>query len=191
MKVYAYENKYFNIDIPENYKLTENTEYMYKWDNNHKYVAITINSNLKTQFIIKDFSEEDLIKRKEYIEEGLNKGLEKYNIKATVSNMKKYITEDNSYLEYDIYYPTKEHTGYDTYQKSRMYATKNYIMTLTYSSDKNLDEDTEYKTLLDSFKIIDTELVIKDSYKKLIYIIVIVGTVLGLIGGIMSFKKRK
>ena len=105
--------------------------------------------------------------------------------------MKKYITEDNSYLEYDIYYPTKEHTGYDTYQKSRMYATKNYIMTLTYSSDKNLDEDTEYKTILDSFKIIDTELVIKDSYKKLIYIIVIVGTVLGLIGGIMSFKKRK
>ena len=191
VNVYAYENKYFNIDIPEEYKLSEQEEYVYKWENKNNYIAITINSNLKLEYNIETFKEEDLVKQKEYIENGINKGLEKYNITAEVSNVTKSKDNNHSYLEYDIYYPSEKLTGYNMYQKGRMYTTKNYITTIIYSSDKEIKDNEECKTILNSFKIIDTELVIKNGYKRLLLFILIVGGILGIIGGIVSYKKRK
>ena len=129
IKVNAYENKYFNISIPDNYKLTENEEYIYKWEKDKKYIAITINSNLDLKYNIETFDEEELSKQKEYLENGINEGLKKYNLKAEVSNINKLSKENTYYLEYDIYYPSKELTGYDMYQKGRMY---HYLITLVH-----------------------------------------------------------
>ena len=72
-----------------------------------------------------------------------------------------------------------------------MYTTKNYITTIIYSSDTELKNNEEYNNILNSFKIIDTELVIKSGYKRLLVFILVIGGILGIIGGIVSYKKRK
>ena len=47
--IYAYENEYFSIDIPENYKLTMNENNIYKWENKDKYISITVADNTQTK----------------------------------------------------------------------------------------------------------------------------------------------
>ena len=88
-------------------------------------------------------------------------------------------------------WPTKESTGYDTYQRGYTFTTDKYIMMLTYSSDSELDNNTELTNLIDSFKVLDSEIVYNDKYRYRIMIIIAV--VVGLIGLTISaiIKKRK
>jgi hypothetical protein len=64
-------------------------------------------------------------------------------------------------------------------------------MMLTYSSDSELDNNTELTNLIDSFKVLDSEIVYNDKYRYRIMIIIAV--VVGLIGFTISaiIKKRK
>ena len=127
----------------------------------------------------------------EYIENSINEQLKDYNIKVDVKNVRKEKINDRNCIVYDTVWPTKESTGYDTYQRGYTFTTDKYIMMLTYSSDSELDNNTELTNLINSFKVLDSEIVYNDKYRYKIMIIIAV--VVGLIGFTISaiIKKRK
>ncbi|UKI58757.1 MAG: FeoB-associated Cys-rich membrane protein [Clostridium sp.] len=64
-------------------------------------------------------------------------------------------------------------------------------MMITYSSDSELDNNTELTDLVNSFEVLDSEIVYNDKYRYRVMIIIAV--VFGLIGFTISaiIKKRK
>ena len=186
----AYESDYFKIDIPNNYKETIIEDAVYKWENNNKYIAIKLSFNSLTKYNVKDYTEEEIQKQKEYIEEKLNESLKEYNIEATVSRIEKLHDDNYYYLEYDIYYPSKTLYGYNTYQRGRMYTTKNYITAIVYNSDKEITNDDEEIKSLNSIYIKDDEFTRRD-YKRSLLLMITIGIILGIFGYFTEKKKRK
>lgn len=186
----ALENSYFKIDIPEGYKEEINESSLYKWTKDNNYITITIDNNTNRYDILR-YTEDDMKKYEEYIENSINEQLKDYNIKVDVKNVRKEKINDRNCIVYDTVWPTKESTGYDTYQRGYTFTTDKYIMMLTYSSDSELDNNTELTNLIDSFKVLDSEIVYNDKYRYRIMIIIAV--VVGLIGLTISaiIKKRK
>lgn len=186
----ALENSYFKIDIPEGYKEEINESILYKWTKDNNYITITIDNNTNRYDILR-YTEDDMKKYEEYIENSINEQLKDYNIKVDVKNVRKEKINDRNCIVYDTVWPTKESTGYDTYQRGYTFTTDKYIMMLTYSSDSELDNNTELTNLIDSFKVLDSEIVYNDKYRYRIMIIIAV--VVGLIGFTISaiIKKRK
>ena len=191
--VFAYENKFFKVELPDSYKQTVNETNMFKWVKDNNYLAITISDNTKLKYNVVEFKDEDLVTQKEYLEKGINDGLKKYEITAEVSNINKVTKDNSTYLEYDVFYPSKDITGYDTYQKGRMYTTNKYITTVIFNSDKEIKEDNqEYQNIMNSLTILDSNIVIKTiTIKDYIIAIVSVGIIAGIIGAIISQKKKK
>lgn len=191
--VFAYENKFFKVELPDSYKQTVNETNMFKWVKDNNYLAITISDNTKLKYNVVEFKDEDLVTQKEYLEKGINDGLKKYEITAEVSNINKVTKNNTTYLEYDVFYPSKEITGYDTHQKGRMYTTNKYITTVIFNSDKEIKEDNqEYQNIMNSLTILDSNIVIKTiTIKDYIIAIVLVGVIAGIIGAIISQKKKK
>ena len=191
--VFAYENKFFKVELPDSYKQTVNETNMFKWVKDNNYLAITISDNTKLKYNVVEFKDEDLVTQKEYLEKGINDGLKKYEITAEVSNINKVTKDNSTYLEYDVFYPSKDITGYDTYQKGRMYTTNKYITTVIFNSDKEIKEDNqEYQNIMNSLTILDSNIVIKTiTIKDYIIAIVLVGIIAGIIGAIISQKKKK
>ena len=190
VNVNALENSYFKIDIPEGYKEEINESSLYKWTKDNNYITITIDNNTNRYDILR-YTEDDMKKYEEYIENSINEQLKDYNIKVDVKNVRKEKINDRNCIVYDTVWPTKESTGYDTYQRGYTFTTDKYIMMLTYSSDSELDNNTELTNLIDSFKVLDSEIVYNDKYRYRIMIIIAV--VFGLIGFKISaiIKKRK
>lgn len=190
VNVNALENSYFKIDIPEGYKEEINESSLYKWTKYNNYITITIDNNTNRYDILR-YTEDDMKKYEEYIENSINEQLKDYNIKVDVKNVRKEKINDRNCIVYDTVWPTKESTGYDTYQRGYTFTTDKYIMMLTYSSDSELDNNTELTNLIDSFKVLDSEIVYNDKYRYRIMIIIAV--VVGLIGFTISaiIKKRK
>ena len=192
ISVKAYENRYFKLDLKDDFKQTVNKTNVYKWEKGNDYIAITISDNTTLQYNVETFTDEDLNNQKVYLEDGINKGLEKYNLKAEVSNLVKVKNDKSTYLEYDVYYPSKKTTGYDTYQKGRMYTTAKYITTVIYNSDKEITEENKnYKSIMDSFIIIDKEINTGVSNSsKIIISIITFGLFIGLIISLIKNKKQ-
>jgi len=190
INVNALENSYFKIDIPEGYKEEINESSLYKWTKDNNYITITIDNNTNRYDILR-YTEDDMKKYEEYIENSINEQLKDYNIKVDVKNVRKEKINDRNCIVYDTVWPTKESTGYDTYQRGYTFTTDKYIMMLTYSSDSELDNNTELTNLIDGFKVLDSEIVYNDKYRYRIMIIIAV--VVGLIGFTISaiIKKRK
>lgn len=184
----AYENDYFKIDIPIDFKEEQVEDNIYKWTNNNKYIAITIADNSNLKYDISSYTDTDIEKQKEYLMENLNTGLEDYKVNVDVPYIKKIDLNDKTILRYSLYYPTKESTGYDIYQIGNVFTTKNYIITIIYSSDNEINE-SEY-SFINNFEIKDDK-VISINRVKYIYYIVAIGIILGVIGYILSLKKRK
>ena len=190
MKINAFENNTFKIDIPESYKETINQDDVYKWEKDNNYIAITVNSNKQVKYNVKYYTEEDINKQKEYIESNINKGLEQYEIKATVQDIKKYNKDELYYIEYSIYYPTKNTTGSDIYQKGRMYTTNNYITTIIYNSDKEIN-DEDFNNILNTLEIKDDYNVVKTiNNDQLVTSTIIVGLILAIVVFLIQYKRR-
>ena len=153
-KVYAYENKYFSIDINDSFKkqTIEDKKYIFSHDN--EYISITINNNTN-YYDVKNFTEEDINKQKEYLEKEYKNKFNKYTNNISITNIELKSTDTSNYLEYDIYLETKKTIGYNIYQRSRMYTSKNFVYSILYNSDKKISNNE----LLDTFKI-------KDDYLK-------------------------
>lgn len=190
LNIKALENNIFSIDIPDSYKETLNKNNVYKWEKDNNYIAITVDSNIELKYNVQAYTEKDIIKQKDYIETNINKGLEQYNLKATVSNITKNNINDLYYIEYSIYYPTKETTGHDIYQKGRMYTTNNYILTIIYNSDKEI-KDEDYNKIVDTLTIKDDYKVIRSANKeRMTKLTFIAGLVFAIIFLLIQYKRR-
>lgn len=188
--VKAYENNIVKIDIDESYKLEYEKNNAIRWTKDNKYIAISISNNKKLKYDIKSWNQAEIDKQKEYLENGINKGLSKYDIKSEVTNIIKKNNNEAYYLEYDIYYPSKKTTGYDMFQKGRMWTTNNYIVTIIYSSDSDLEKDDNCLKTLDSLVILDNYDVTIPNTKWFIWTLISIGTIAGIIGAIISMKKK-
>lgn len=190
ININALENEYFKIEIPDNYKEEINEKSLYKWTKDDNYITITISNNTQRYDILR-YTEDDMKKYEEYIESSINKQLEEYNIKVTVNNVKKEKINNRNCIVYDTVWPTKESTGYDTYQRGYTYTTDKYIIMLTYSSNKELTNNEELTNIINSFKVLDNEIVYNSNTK--IVMTVIFAVIVGLLGFILSviFKKHK
>lgn len=186
--VKAYKNDYFEISIPNDYKLTTESNNIYKWDKDNNYIAITLVDNSETKYNIKYFSDYDIDQQKYYIEQSINTKLSEYNIYATINSIKKYNVDDLYYLEYDLYLPSKKAIGYNTYQIGRVYSTNKYLISVLYNSDKEINKE-EFDSFINTFIIND--ITIDRRIKNLIIITIVTGIILGIIGYILSVKKKK
>lgn len=194
VKVNAYENDIFKIDIPENYKLDTEENNVYKWSVDNKYISISVDSNKEKRYNINSFNDDEIKKQSEYIEKGINERLKEYKLEATVSDSKRVTENGVSSLEYKIYYPSKKLTGYNMYQIGRMYTTNKYILTIVYSNDKEINEENEYYELINSLKIFDEDVKpVKLTLNNRYFITIIaIGSLLAIISIIIDrIKKRK
>lgn len=196
--VYAYENEYFKIDIPNNYNQIEMNAYTYKWenkDNNHDNILITIEDNKNKHYNIKTYNEKDVSNFKDYLSEVLNKGVEKYNVKVEVSNVNKEKINDLTSISYETFWPTKDSINYDIYQKGYSFTTRNYFYMLTFTSDKKIENTDLNIQILNSLVLLDEE--IKESnfittYNMNFKKILIASVILGISAYVLvAIKKRK
>lgn len=190
LNVSALENEYFKVNIPDTYKEEINEKKLYKWTKDNNYITITIDDNTNKYNILR-YTDDDMKKYEKHIENSINEQLKEYNIKVDVKNVKKDKINNRNCIVYDTVWPTKESTGYDTYQKGYTFTTNNYIIMLTYSSDTELTDNEELNNIINSFTILDSEIVYSTESKYKIMIILAV--IAGIIGYIVSaiFKKRK
>lgn len=187
INIYAYENEYFKISIPESYKLETEDEFTYKWTNNNKYISITINDNTLLNYDIKSYTEEDIVNQKNYIEDNINKGLQSYNIKVDVTDIKKIVLNNDTYsLNYTIYWPAKDKLGYDIYQIGNVISSDKYITTIIYSSDNAINHD-EYETIINSLEIKD-KLKRKNKSTIIAVLLLLIAAFLGIFN---SFRRQK
>ena len=185
INVKAYENEYFSLDIPEGYNesIKDNT---YKWTKDNNYIAITINNN-DNKYDIAKYTDEDLNEQKQHLVDSYSSNLKDYKVEVSVSDMKRNTINDYSILTYDLYWNSKDYTGYDMYQKGAVYTTNNYIYTIIVSSDSEIKDDDFIKTL-NNFKLKDSPIVYKS---RLLHFIIVAGVLLGIIGFFIDFKKKK
>lgn len=190
LNINAIENNYFKLNVPDGYTEEINESSLYKWTKDNNYITVTIDNNTNRYDILR-YTEDDMKKYEEYIENSINEQLKDYNIKVDVKNVRKEKINNRNCIVYDTVWPTKESTGYDTYQRGYTFTTDKYIMMITYSSDSELDNNTELTDLINSFEVLDSEIVYNDKYRYRVMIIIAV--VFGLIGFTISaiIKKRK
>ena len=117
--VKAYENELFSIDIPEGYT-EEIKDNIYKWTNDKKYISITISNNTQESNIDR-YTDKDLERQKNYLESIYSSGLQDYNMTIEVSDVKRDKINEQSILTYDVYWPSKDLTGYNIYQKGAVF----------------------------------------------------------------------
>lgn len=188
--IYAYENEYFSIDIPENYKLTMNENNIYKWENKDRYISITVADNTQTKYNVGSYTDKDIEEQKEYIESNINKSLESYNIKVDVTNIEKIQLNNTYSLNYTIYWPTKELTGHDSFQVGNVISSEKYMTTIIYNCDDEIDQ-TEYNKIINSFKINDSLTKPVNKNPIIFILVILIATFLAIFNSIRKNKKRK
>lgn len=192
--VNAYENEKFKLDIPDTYKLNNETPNIYVWQDkkSENNITITLQENTEENTInIEEYTEEDLINCKDYLTTSLNKELEEYEVTVEITNVKKEQINNYTAIEYDSMWPTKESIGYNFYQKGYIFTTKNYVVSLTFGSSKEITDETEfYKNAINSLTINDNKIE-KEKNNTYIYIVVAVGVISGIVGYIISAIKKK
>ncbi len=195
-KVYAYENSYFKIDIPDDYKEEEINSTTYKWvstKNSHENLIISVSKNSTTnKHDVNKYNDEDIKNYEEYIETEINNQLKDYNLTVDVTNVRKEKINDLEAITYDIFWPTKESLMYDTYQKGYSFTTNNYIYIYTFTSDKQITKDnSDFKTTIESLKLLDTEIENKGLLNERWKQVLLVSVVAGILGAIISLIKRR
>lgn len=200
--VKAVENDIFKIDIPENFiedKVEEKTN-IYKWENKdnnifHNIVITVDNNSSENKYNIKHFNDEDISNYTKYIEESINNELKEFDIKVNVSNMKKETLNNNDILSYNTMWPTMNSLGYNTYQKGYIYTTNKYIVTLTYTSNSEInDNDETLSNIKNGFQIKDENIKQESFLDNKTNRIIITALLISVIGAIISLlipKKHK
>lgn len=195
--VKAYENEYFKIDIPDNYKEDIMENGTYKWidtkSQNNDYIVITVTKNdSENKYDIKKYTDKNINEYETYLEEEFNNQLKEYNLKVDVKNIKKETLNDLDTITYDVVWPTKESTGYNINQKGYAFTSENYIYVYTFSSDSDLTNNETLKNTINSFQILDNPIESKGILDNKLLFSLIIGVSIGLIGFIISIiiKRR-
>lgn len=189
INIKAYENEYFKIDIPDSYKEDINEDNTYKWENDNKYISITINDNTELNYDIKSYTKEDIENQKTYIESKINETLKDYNLQVEVTNIEKVKLKNDIYsLNYSIYWPSEEKTGYNMYQIGNVISSDNYIYTIIYNSDEEINNE-EYQNIINTFEIKDTNVKSKNNAKIIVMLLCLIAAFLGVFKTIKNQKK--
>ena len=188
--IYAYENEYFTIDIPKNYKLTMNENNIYKWESKDKYISITIADNTKTKYNVGSYTDKDIENQKEYIETNINKSLESYNIKVDVTNIEKIQLNNTYSLNYTIFWPTKQLTGHDSFKVGNVISSEKYMTTIIYNCNDEIDQE-EYNKIINSFKINDSLTKPVSKTPMSFILIILIASFLAIFNSIRRKKKNK
>lgn len=195
--VKAYENEYFKIDIPDNYKEDIMENGTYKWidtkSQNNDYIVITVTKNdSENKYDIKKYTDKNINEYETYLEEEINNQLKEYNLKVDVKNIKKETLNDLDTITYDVVWPTKESTGYNINQKGYAFTSENYIYVYTFSSDSDLTNNETLKSTINSFQILDDPIESKGILDNKLLFSLIIGVSIGFIGFIISIiiKRR-
>lgn len=195
--VKAYENEYFKIDIPDNYKEDIMENGTYKWidtkSQNNDYIVITVTKNdSENKYDIKKYTDKNINEYETYLEEEINNQLKEYNLKVDVKNIEKETLNDLDTITYDVVWPTKESTGYNINQKGYAFTSENYIYVYTFSSDSDLTNNETLKSTINSFQILDNPIESKGILDNKLLFSLIIGVSIGLIGFIISIiiKRR-
>lgn len=183
----AYENDFFNINIPDDYKLVTTENNIYKWENDNKYISITIANNANG-YTIKNYSENDIENQKKYIEDKINSSLTEYDTKVSVTDMQKITINNHLSLSYTIYWPTVNQTGYDIYQFGNVIATDNYMYTIVYNTNTNV-KDEEFNSIINTFVPKDN-VSFKHDTNFLVFIITLIAFFFAIIHTFKKHKKR-
>ena len=80
-----------------------------------------------------------------------NNELKDYKSNIEVNNLIKTKINDYTIITYDLLWDSQKEIGYNMYQKIAVYATSDYIYTITQNSDKEIDSK-EFTNLLNTFK---------------------------------------
>jgi len=192
--IYAYENKIFDINIPENMILLTEENNIYKWafDKDEKIPNLSIVISKNNDYNIDLFNEEDTKNYEQYVKDKLNEELKEFDINVDVYGSKIEQLNDFKTLIYTTKWNTKESFGYDTYQKAYTFTTNKYLISLTFET-KNEEElnKEEFKNIINSFNIKDDKIKI-DYTKDLIYFLafIIAGGLAGLTFSVIKNKIR-
>ncbi len=162
--VYAYENDYFSIDIPDGFNENIN-ENNFLFSKDKELISVIVTKN-KDNYDINKFKEEDIEKQKEYI---INKYKEEVQVLPIINSMQIIYQDKLNYLQYDLIIETNKSIGHDMHIINRMYTTDNYVYLISYKSDKEITQD--------NIKVLDS-IIIKDSYLRNINVYVYLGLLL-------------
>ena len=88
LNINAIENNYFKLNVPDGYTEEINESSLYKWTKDNNYITVTIDNNTNRYDILR-YTEDDMKKYEEYIENSINEQLKDYNIKVDVKNVRK------------------------------------------------------------------------------------------------------
>lgn len=194
INIKAYENEYFTINIPNNFTQDDTKVPIYKWtnkSNTHENIVITVSKN-DNHKQIKNYNSEDIINYEKYLKEQFDQKLKDYNVNIEVSNTKKEILNGIYNLNYDVYWPTKEAIGYDTYQKGYIFTINDFIFVYNFTSDKSLLDNNYLIDSINSFKPNDS---IINSKNLKIKLVILIGTLTAItstiIKHIIKSKKHK
>ncbi len=191
--VSAYENDYFKMDVPNNFKEVKlNESGIYKWENGNENIVITLSkNNLENKYDIEYYTEDDLEKYRTEIEKGINEQIKQYNITVKVSNVKKEKLNGVNTISYETFWPTKESIGNDIYQKGHSFTSNNYVYVYTFTSDKRItDDNTNYYDSLNSFKMLDSSIEKKGFFDAEWKKILVTSLVFGILGAFISIIKK-
>lgn len=185
--VKAYENNYFSITIPDEYKIIDTDNGIYKWEKDNKYISITVSDNVNG-YSIKNYTDDDINNQKKYIEDNINISLVEYDTKVSVTDIQKNIINNMYTLSYTIYWPSKEQTGYDIYQYGNVISTDNYIYTIVYNTNAS-EIDKDFDVILNSF--VPNDLIgAKNNPNFMTFIVVLIAFIFAIIRIIKKYKKK-
>lgn len=195
-EVKAYENEYFKIDLPENYKEDIMENGTYKWidssSTNNDNIVITVTKNDENnQYDIKNYTEDNINEYEKYLEDEINKELTEYNLKVDVQNVKKDTINDYQTITYDVIWPTKESTGYDIHQKGYAFTSENYIYVYTFSSDTDTANNKDLQSTISSFKILDKSIEKESILSNKLLFSILIGCIVGIIGLTITLLIKK
>jgi len=189
INIKAYENNYFNIDIPDNFIQNEIKEPVYEWtnkNNQNETIVITIAKN-ENIININNYTDTHLKEYEEYIKKQLNEQLNNYNVNIEVNNLKKEKINDLYCINYDVYWNTKDQIGYNIYQKAYVFTVNDLAYVYNFTSNKELNENKDLINSLNSFK----PKKITSSNNLRIKLIIIIGSSAAVIGTIIKFILKK
>ena len=187
--VSAYENEYFNINIPEYYVEDGIKASIYKWintNNTNENIVITVSKNENHQQI-KKYTANDIKEYEEYLKKQLDEELKEYNINVEISNTKKEIINGIYNLNYYVYWPTKDSIGYNIYQKGYIFTTNDLIFVCNFTSDKDLINNNDLINIINSFNPNNY----KNNKNLRVKLVILTGTLAAIISTIIKYIKAK
>lgn len=191
--VYAYDTTTYRIDIPNNFKKSENNDY---WQSEDEKVSanILIYTEYNTNNLdISSFEKTDLDKNK-YVKE-LEKNFGSLDEAINLSDYSVTLDKISSYkaikIDLKSSYKISDEKNSIVYQRQYITSSKNFIYYVTVSSSNEASLDSEeIKNVLNSFKIKDELIERQQEYLK--YYICLGGIVIfGISILILSIKTTK